>query len=240
MLRANVPPCAADAGGGVSTARTHGALLLLFDVAEGAIVEHDEWHTREHLPERLSIPGFRRGTRWIAREGSPRYCVIYDVDEPAVLRSAAYRERLDHPTPWTSALMKAYLGMRRTLCRVVAGQGDALGGHALVVAYSPARGRGDALQRRLVGEAMPAVAATTGVASWRLYENALPAAMTHEQSIRGRDSAVPAALAVTGHDAEALAGVARTALASDWWADVGAEWVEPRSFGLACTIAAAN
>ncbi|MCC6378840.1 MAG: hypothetical protein IT519_08500 [Burkholderiales bacterium] len=217
-----------------------GALLLLFDVAEGAIVEHDEWHTREHLPERVAVPGFRRGTRWIAREGSPRYCVIYDVDDPAVLDSAAYRERLDHPTPWTAAMMKAYLGMRRTLCRVVAGEGEAQGGHALVIAHAPARGGADAFKRRLVDEAMPAIAAMRGVVSWRLYENALPAPMTHEQSIRGRDSAVPAALAVTGHDAEALAEIARTALARDWWLAAGAEWTEPRSFGLACTIAAAS
>ena len=217
-----------------------GALLLLFDVAEGAIVEHDEWHTREHLPERVAVPGFRRGTRGIAREGSPRYCVIYDVDDPAVLDSAAYRERLDHPTPWTAAMMKAYLGMRRTLCRVVAGEGEAQGGHALVIAHAPARGGADAFKRRLVDEAMPAIAAMRGVVSWRLYENALPAPMTHEQSIRGRDSAVPAALAVTGHDAEALAEIARTALARDWWLAAGAEWTEPRSFGLACTIAAAS
>ena len=42
------------------------AMLLLFDVIEDAIPEHDEWHTHEHLPERLSIPGFVRGTRWVA------------------------------------------------------------------------------------------------------------------------------------------------------------------------------
>jgi hypothetical protein len=217
-----------------------GALLLLFDVAEGAIVEHDEWHTREHLPERVAVPGFRRGTRWIAREGSPRYCVIYDVDDPAVLDSTAYRERLDHPTPWTAAMMKAYLGMRRTLCRVVAGEGEALGGYALVIAHAPAQGRAASLRQRVIDEAMPAVAAASGVASWRLYENALPAPMTHEQSIRGRDASVPAALVLTGHDADALSGIARTALARDWWLAAGAEWTEPRSFGLACTIAAAS
>jgi hypothetical protein len=37
------------------------AMLLSFDVAEEAIAEHDEWHTHEHFPERLSIPGFLRG-----------------------------------------------------------------------------------------------------------------------------------------------------------------------------------
>jgi hypothetical protein len=43
------------------------AMLLTFDIVEEAIPEHDDWHTHEHLPERLSIPGFLRGTRWVSR-----------------------------------------------------------------------------------------------------------------------------------------------------------------------------
>ena len=39
------------------------AMLLSFDVHAETIEEHDRWHTHEHLPERLAIPGFRRGTR---------------------------------------------------------------------------------------------------------------------------------------------------------------------------------
>jgi len=39
------------------------AMLLSFDVAREAIRQHDDWHTHEHLPERLSIPGFLRGSR---------------------------------------------------------------------------------------------------------------------------------------------------------------------------------
>ena len=43
------------------------AMLLAFDLDAGATAEHDDWHTHEHLPERLAIPGFLRGTlarRW--------------------------------------------------------------------------------------------------------------------------------------------------------------------------------
>lgn len=39
------------------------AMLLSFDIVPP---EHDDWHTHEPLPERLSIPGFLRGTRWVA------------------------------------------------------------------------------------------------------------------------------------------------------------------------------
>lgn len=46
-------------------------MLLSFDIAPEAIPEHDDWHTHEHLPERLSIPGFLRGTRWVALQEQP-------------------------------------------------------------------------------------------------------------------------------------------------------------------------
>ena len=65
------------------------AMLLSFDIEAAAIEEHDRWHTHEHLPERLSIPGFRRGTRWISTAGDPRYMVLYEVDSLAGLPSQA-------------------------------------------------------------------------------------------------------------------------------------------------------
>ena len=76
-----------------------GAMLLLFDVAADAVDEHDDWHTHEHMPERLAIPGFLRGSRWTRTTPGPRYCVLYEVADLAVLDSPAYRARLDDPTP---------------------------------------------------------------------------------------------------------------------------------------------
>ena len=81
------------------------AMLLSFDVAPEAITEHDDWHTHEHLEERLSIPGFLRGTRWVALRGQPRYFVLYEVAELATLTSAAYLERLNNPSTWKSKIM---------------------------------------------------------------------------------------------------------------------------------------
>jgi len=65
-------------------------MLLSFDVAPEAIAEHNQRHTQEHLPERLSIPGFVRGTRWVALSGPPGYFVMYQVAQLATLTSAAY------------------------------------------------------------------------------------------------------------------------------------------------------
>ena len=40
------------------------AMILSFDIVPDAIAEHDHWHSCEHLHERMSIPGFLRGSRW--------------------------------------------------------------------------------------------------------------------------------------------------------------------------------
>lgn len=192
--------------------RPAAALLLLFDIADVAVAEHDHWHTREHLPERLAIPGFLRGSRWVAASGSPRYLVMYEVREIATLDSPEYRQRLDNPTPWTTKMMKSYIGMRRTLCSIEAGFGAGLGSTALLVRFAPQPGRGDALRDWLARDVLPEVAQRPGIASAHLLAAALDAGMTREQAIRGRDGAIEAAVLVTGYEPHAVAALVRAGL----------------------------
>lgn len=196
-----------------------GAMLLLFDIEAGAIAEHDHWHTHEHMPERLSIPGFLRGTRWIAQGPGPRYCVLYEVADPAVLDSPAYRERLDDPTPWTSAMMKHYVGMRRALCAIAAASGRGMGNTALVIRFAPRAEREQPLRRWLVDGVMPNLAQRPGLASCHLFRNTLLPQMTREQALRGRDGAVDSALLVTGYEDETVAALATNELAPERFAE---------------------
>jgi hypothetical protein len=81
-----------------------GAMILFYDIASDAIDDHDDWHTHEHIPERLSIPGFLRASRWTVSAGGPRYLVIYEVADVQVLSAAPYLERLNNPTPLTAQM----------------------------------------------------------------------------------------------------------------------------------------
>jgi hypothetical protein len=183
------------------------AMLLFFDIAPEAIAEHDDWHTHEHLPERLSIPGFLRGTRWVAlRQGQPRYFVIYEVREVEVLTSEAYLARLNHPTPWTSKMMPHYRGMTRGFCTVTGRAGLGLGNAALVARFKPSSDAA-ALRDRLKNEVMPRLAVRPGLGGCCLFESAAVAPMTREQSIRGKDAGVDWVLVATGYDAEAVSGL---------------------------------
>ncbi len=184
-------------------------MLLSFDVEAGAIEEHDRWHTHEHLPERLSIPGFHRGTRWVASKGGPRYMVLYEVESLETLASEPYLTRLNNPTPWTTKMMPHYRGMIRGLCAVLGSFGFGQGGAAALIRFTPEEARAAPLHRWLLEEALPAVPHMPGLGSAHLLQGAQAAAMTNEQRIRGADRGVDSALILTGYDSTAVAEYAK-------------------------------
>jgi len=189
------------------------AMLLSFDVAAEAVAEHDDWHTQEHLPERLSIPGFLRGSRWIGTQGQPRYLVLYEVAALATLTSAAYLERLNHPSEWTRRIMPHYRGMKRGFCAVSGGFGSGLGHAALLVRLGTEPGAEEGLRRWLLREALPALPSLPGVGSVHLLEGAATPPMTNEQRIRGAaDAGIDWALLVTGYRPEVLEEQGQAAL----------------------------
>ncbi len=198
------------------------AMILSFDVEQASIGEHDEWHTREHMPERLAIPGFIRGSRWIAASGSPRYFVMYEVADIGVLGSASYLERLDHPTPWTAKMMKSYRGMTRGLCIPVAQVGSGLGTAALLARFNAVERDDKAIRSWVAADLIPKIAATRSIASISLFEAGLDAPMTAEQKIRGKDADFRSALLITSYDSDALASLGQGMQLVDQLLDHGA------------------
>jgi hypothetical protein len=68
-----------------------GLLLVAIDVDPRHEAELNRWYDKEHITERMAIPGFLRARRFVALEGRPRYLALYDLASPSVLDSAAYR-----------------------------------------------------------------------------------------------------------------------------------------------------
>jgi hypothetical protein len=197
------------------------AMVLYYDIAPDAIEDHDDWHTHEHFPERLSIPGFLRASRWVATAGGPRYLVIYEVANVGVLSGAPYLERLNDPTPWTARMMPNFRGMVRGFCAVASGAGQALGHALLSIRHRPAPGREAELRRWLAGDVLPGIAGRSGLASAHLLEPAAKPPMTKEQAIRGRDAEMPCVLLVTGYREDAVAHIASHELAAEKMAERG-------------------
>lgn len=214
------------------------AMLLSFDVLPQAAAEHDHWHTHEHLPERLAIPGFLRGTRWVALHGAPRYCVLYEVAGLQTLNSPAYLERLDQPSPWTSRMMPHYRGMRRGFCTVSASFGLGLGHAALLLRFRPAVAAADALRRWLAQELLPALPGRPGLGGAHLLEATAAPAMTAEQRIRGADAGIDWALVIGGYEPAALADPGLLGLAASQLEARGAGDVEQALYRLDYSLGA--
>lgn len=107
------------------------ALAMWWDISPDVRSEFEDWHAHEHFPERLALPGFRRGTRWRSASGGGGMFVLYELEQHATLSSPEYVARLNAPTPWSTRLMPEHRNMVRAQCRVVQTQGGLVDLNAL-------------------------------------------------------------------------------------------------------------
>jgi len=118
-------------------AETYPGILAIFNnVAPGREAEFEEWFQHEHLAERIAVPGFLLGRRYEAVSGGLRYFNFYLTQSASVLKSAAYLERLDHPTPITKTVMSGiFKDMNRTVCHRTLRLGAMRGAAAIAVRF---------------------------------------------------------------------------------------------------------
>jgi hypothetical protein len=175
------------------------AIAMWWDIAPEVKSEWEDWHSREHMPERLSIPGFLRGTRWVAESGEPSYFVLYEAADLGTISGGAYLEHLNNPTPWSRKMMPHHLNMVRSLCVLRAGWGGGLPQLLATVRFSPRAGVLPELPRR------------KGLTGAHLLESQpmAGAPQTAEQKIRGADRSADWVLLVGGYDGEAVKAIVK-------------------------------
>lgn len=199
------------------------AVAIWCDVDPGIKDEFDDWHAHEHMPERLAIPGFLRGSRWVSVDGRNAYFVLYELESLAVLTAGPYLERLNHPTPWSRKMMPHHRNMVRSLCRVESSFGAGLAEAMLTLR----------LKAEVGGERLAKLPARRGLVAARLLRDAgaVQGAPTTEQKIRGGDQAADWIVLVNGYDADAVAQAAGEL-------DGAAPGAIARSYRLACSLSA--
>jgi hypothetical protein len=96
-----------------------------------------DWHVNEHMPERVGIPGFRRGRRYIAADPSthPEFFTLYEADTMQVLQGSGYTDRLNDPTRATKITTAKFTDTFRSLARVVVSHGAGMGGAMLTIRF---------------------------------------------------------------------------------------------------------
>src|SRR5687768_5013932 len=178
------------------------SVAMWWDIAPALRPEFEDWHSHEHFPERMSIPGFRRGSRWASEDGGEGFFVLYELEAYDTLTSLHYLARLNDPTPWSTKMMPHHRNMVRSQCRILETNGGGVAQFMLTVRFSPAVGQADALHRNL-RSLLGRLPTSPGITGAHLLLTETPdAPATAEQKIRGGDAAADWIILVSGYDPE--------------------------------------
>lgn len=164
-----------------------GLLAIWSTIAAESEIDYMHWLTREHIFERVNVPGFRSGRVFRRRNSGPsEYMMLYELDNADVMSSSGYLERLNNPTPWTQRIMPTLQRFRRGGGSVVAQGGNPAGhgGHIAVARFE------DALPDRLVGREGAEVVSALAKVDWVVnaqimsVKNDATAIATQEKTMR--------------------------------------------------------
>jgi hypothetical protein len=99
--------------------------------------DFNEWYNREHIDERINLPGFHRARRYVAVSGSPKYLATYECDNVGDLATPGYLQLLANQTPWTQAVMAKFTQFRRLTLRTQVDLAHGVGGTVASVRFVP-------------------------------------------------------------------------------------------------------
>jgi hypothetical protein len=170
-----------------------GILAIWNSCAPGSEGDFEEWYQHEHFFERIGVPGFLLGRRYEAVRGAPPYFCIYLTQSPAVLKSPAYIERLNNPTPQTRKIMSGpFRDMVRTVCGLTARFGAMRGAVAVTARFLRPQAQ-DVLEK--VAKELAADKAVACAEVWTAQSRAdFP--VSEEERLRGGDARIEACLMV--------------------------------------------
>ncbi len=146
-----------------------GMLLTSMNVDAADEAEFNRWYDREHLEERVAIPGFLEARRYVAHDGNPKYLSLYSTETFEVLNSPAYRAALANQTAWSKANIARFRDMIRGVARITISRGTGRGAALGIIRLRPASGSEDTLRSALREQLDPAK--LDGIISMHLLEN---------------------------------------------------------------------
>lgn len=146
-----------------------GMLLTSMNIGASDEAEFNRWYDREHLEERVAIPGFLEARRYVAHEGNPKYLSLYSTETFEVLDSPAYRTALANQTAWSKANIARFQNMIRAVARITISRGTGRGAVLGIIRLRPSGGGEDKLRAALHEQLDPA--SLDGIISMHLIES---------------------------------------------------------------------
>jgi hypothetical protein len=146
-----------------------GMLLTSMNIDVADEAEFNRWYDREHLEERVAIPGFLEARRYVAHDGNPKYLSLYSTETFEVLDSPAYRTALANQTAWSKANIARFKKMIRGVARITVSRGTGRGAVLGIIRLRPSGGGEDKLRNALRDQLDPST--LDGIISMHLLEN---------------------------------------------------------------------
>jgi hypothetical protein len=170
-----------------------GAVCIWHDLLPEARDDFHQWHNREHMPERVGIPGFRRGRRYVAIAGTPEYFNLYEADSAEVLGGQDYLNRLNAPTEWTRQVVPSFRNVSRSICRVVYTHGVGQGAFILTQRFDVGERDRPQVVKALRQRLLPPLCDNKGIAGVHLClaDESISKVETAEKKARADTTQVP-------------------------------------------------
>ncbi|ROR18014.1 hypothetical protein EC845_3822 [Comamonas sp. BIGb0124] len=202
----------------------HALVAIWNDILPESRADFFEWHPREHMVERLGIPGFLRGRRCIAVDGGVEFLTLYEVSGTDVLASDTYLQRVLNPTPWSSRVLPSFRNNVRGACDIVYSQGHAMGGFVHTLRLKAEPGREQALDRALAQDVLPALHELPHVCGVHYVVNDVALTAGNAGQQRGRTIGLPERIVlIEGISAAGVRDTVAAHLAADRLAALGAQ-----------------
>ena len=147
-----------------------GMLVNFMDVDPADEADFNRWYDKEHVAERVAIPGFVEARRYVAPSGPAKYLALYTTESFETLSSPAYGQALRNQTEWSLRNISKFRNPTRAIARITASRGQGRGGALAFLRIRPDEGGADTL-RAAITDRFAALIDRDGIVSAHLLES---------------------------------------------------------------------
>lgn len=170
-----------------------GMLLTFTEVAAEDELDFNEWYNREHVDERVFMPGFQRARRYVAADPSTRvkYFASYETGSVQDLCAPDYMKLLAHQSDWSRRVMAKFTHFDRLTLTCTVDLAHGISGAAGLARFFPPEDGKQRLREEMRDALLPKLASRPGMHGAVLLENDLEVVTA---GMRAQGRAIPAGM----------------------------------------------
>jgi hypothetical protein len=218
-------------------------LLICHDFPFDDVRDFHEWYIREHMPERVLLPGYNRGRRFQSDGLGPKFLAFYEATDASALSSDAYLKLVRDFDARSRTFVTRFRSTSRTVSVVTKSCGRGEGGWVALLGFSAAAEKEGPLRGKVGDDLVEGLVKTPGVVAAHLLE-ADKTALAHskEGHIRQGDLELPWTLLIETINTDILRSLWPTHLSDPTLASLGVTNVLQRGvyqflFGMSANTA---